>query len=50
MFSLWLRNGSNPTYQQLIEVLCDAEELEAAKQLQRWFGKYIPRDKYGYKL
>ena len=41
MFSLWLQTETNPSYQRLIKVLYDAEELEAAKQLQRWFGKYI---------
>lgn len=39
MFSLWLHNEKEPSYQRLIEVLCDAEEFVAAKQLQQWFGK-----------
>ena len=40
MFSLWLRkSGDQQCYRQLLEALCKAEEFEAAKQLQEWFGK-----------
>jgi hypothetical protein len=39
MFSLWLRTKENPSYQNLLEVLTEAEEIDAAKQLQQWFGK-----------
>ena len=39
MFSLWLKSKQNPSYQLLLEVLSEAEELAAARQLQQWFGK-----------
>ena len=39
MFDLWLQSEQNPNYQHLLEVLSEAEERDAARQLQQWFGK-----------
>ena len=41
MFSLWLRNSKNATYEALLEALRSADEIKAAEELCQQHGEYI---------
>ena len=41
MFSLWLRNSKNATYEALLEALLGADETKVAEELCKQHGEYI---------